>query len=236
MSSSTSSRQPGCRRTHPDWAGFRLARALRGAVADADPTHPAAALRPRRADPNSARPQHYLVFDGVTVNTDIWAPTADDMTVGRMGRPGWTREPFMSDTDLNGQFEKIADTARTATDKIRVAGERTRDQLKADVDAARKKADAAADRVKDKAIAARGHATSDWQEIRDKWHAHVGKIRARASETKDRIDAHNASVDADMSEAYAYDAMDFALDAIAEAEYAALDAIYARANSQVLNA
>ena len=39
-----------------------------------------------------------------------------------------------------------------------------------------------------------------------------------------------------MAEAYAYDAIVFALDAIDEAEYGALDAIYARADAVALKA
>jgi hypothetical protein len=140
----------------------------------------------------------------------------------------------MSDADLKAQFEKIADSARTAADKVEAAGQRTRDQLEADVDTAHEKADAAADRMKDKADAARDDASSDWQEIREKWHAHVATARARAHKKRDKIDAHNAAVDADMTESYAYDAVDFALDAIEEAEYAVLDAIYARANAEAL--
>ena len=142
----------------------------------------------------------------------------------------------MSDADLKAQFEKISDTARTATDKVKAAGQRTRDQLEADVDSAHERATAAADRMKDKADAARENASSEWQEIREKWHAHVAKARARAHKKKDQIDAQNAAMDADMTEAYAYDAIDFALDAIEQGEYSVLDAIYARANAEALKA
>jgi hypothetical protein len=55
-----------------------------------------------------------------------------------------------------------------------------------------------------------------------------------AHNKKDQIDAHNAAVDADMTESYAYEAVNSALDAIEEAEYAVLDAIYARANAEAL--
>jgi hypothetical protein len=140
----------------------------------------------------------------------------------------------MSDVDLKAQFEKISDTAKTATNKVEAAGERTREQLEADVAAARDRAVAAADRMKGKADAARDNASSEWQEIRDKWAAHVATVRARAHEKKDQIQAHNAAAEADMSEAYAYDAIDFALDAIEEAEYAVLVAIYARADAETL--
>ena len=142
----------------------------------------------------------------------------------------------MSDTDLKAQFGKISDTAKAATDKVKAAGERTRDQLEADVAAARDRIDAAADRMNGKADAVRDNASSEWQEIRDKWHAHVATVRACAHKKKDQIDAYNAAVDADMAEAYAYDAIVFALDAIDEAEYAALYAIYARADAEALTA
>jgi hypothetical protein len=105
----------------------------------------------------------------------------------------------MSDADLKAQFEKISDSAKTATDKVKAAGERTRDQLEADVAAAGARATAAADRIKDKADAARDDASSEWQEIRDKWDAHVAKVRARAHEKKNQIDAHNAAVEADIA-------------------------------------
>ena len=141
---------------------------------------------------------------------------------------------FMSDTDLKAQFGKISDTARTATGRVEAAGERTREQLEADVAAARDRIAAAADRMSGKADAARDNASSEWQEIRDKWHVHVATVRARAHQKKDQIDAYNAAVDADLAEACAHDAIEFALDAIDEAEYAALDAIYARADAEAL--
>ena len=142
----------------------------------------------------------------------------------------------MSNANLKAQFGKISDTARTATGKVEAAGERTREQLEVDVAAARDRVAAAADRMNGKADAARENASSEWQEIRDKWHAHVATVRARAHQKKDQIDAYNAAVEADMAEAYAYDAIEFGLDAIDEAEYAALDAIYARADAEALKA
>src|SRR5580698_3179198 len=99
----------------------------------------------------------------------------------------------MSDVDLKAQFGKIADSARTATDKVKAAGGRTRDHLEADAEAAHEKVDAAVDRMKDKADAARDNASSDWQEVREEWHAHVAKARARVHKKKGQIDAHNAA-------------------------------------------
>jgi hypothetical protein len=88
----------------------------------------------------------------------------------------------MSDADLNAQFKKISHSAKTATDKVKAASRRTRDQLEADVAVARAKANAAADRIKDKADAARDNASSELQETHDKLDAHVAKVRGRIHE------------------------------------------------------
>jgi hypothetical protein len=46
----------------------------------------------------------------------------------------------MADTDLGTQFEKISDKAKTATDKLKAANLRSKDQLETDVARARDKA------------------------------------------------------------------------------------------------
>ena len=35
----------------------------------------------------------------------------------------------MADTDLSARFEKISDSAKTATDKVKAAGQRSKEQL-----------------------------------------------------------------------------------------------------------
>ena len=90
--------------------------------------------------------------------------------------------------------------------------------------------------MRDQADAAHDTASSHWQDLRNTWHAHVDEVRSRVNKHKDKIDAQGAAMDADLTEAYAYDAIDFALDAIEEAQYAVLDALYARANAAALTA
>ncbi|MET0993025.1 MAG: hypothetical protein ABWY20_02630 [Mycobacterium sp.] len=51
----------------------------------------------------------------------------------------------------------------------------------------------------------------------------------------DQIDADGPAMDADLTEADAYDAIDFALEAIEAASHAVLDALYARANAAALS-
>jgi hypothetical protein len=88
--------------------------------------------------------------------------------------------------------------------------------------------------LKTEADSAAENASSHWREVRGKWQAHVAEVRSRVSQETDRIDAGNAAIDTDLTRAYAYDAIDFALDAIEEAENAVLTALYARANTQAL--
>ena len=137
----------------------------------------------------------------------------------------------MQHTDLSEEFEKISDKAKAATDELKAAGHSTRDGLKTAADGARDKATAAADQLKTKADDARDDASSQWQAIRDGWHSHVAKARERVKVTADTFDARQAALNANLAEDYAYDAIDFALNAIDEAESAALTAMYARAST-----
>ena len=54
----------------------------------------------------------------------------------------------MADGDLRANFDKISDKAKAATDELKAAGHRTREQLETDVAGARDRATAAADRAK----------------------------------------------------------------------------------------
>jgi hypothetical protein len=140
-------------------------------------------------------------------------------------------ELSMQHTDLNGNFEKISDRAKAASEGLKAAGDTTRDKLETEVAGARDKATAAADQLKTKADDACDGASSQWQAIRDSWHSHVARARKRVKNTADAFDARQAALDADLAEDYAYDAIDFALNAIDEAESAALTATYARAST-----
>jgi hypothetical protein len=59
-------------------------------------------------------------------------------------------------------------------------------------------------------------------------------VRTSARKKKDHLDADEAAMNADMAEAYARYAIDFVHAAMKEAEYAALDAVSARANADAL--
>ena len=134
----------------------------------------------------------------------------------------------MADTDFSKQFDKIADSAKAAGDKVRAANAHTRDQLEAEADAAREKASKTADQLKDKAAGAHEKASSQWQDVRAKWSDHVTKMKKDAERRKAKHDAKEAAQEAEWVEAYARDAIDFAGAVIEEAASAALDAMYLR--------
>ncbi|HTQ22969.1 hypothetical protein [Mycobacterium sp.] len=91
----------------------------------------------------------------------------------------------MSANDPSAQLDKISEKARRASEKLKAAGNRTKDRLQADVVSARGRASAAADRLNDKAVDARSKAASQWREIRAKWDTSVAKGKAAG---KDRAE------------------------------------------------
>jgi len=99
----------------------------------------------------------------------------------------------VANTDLSAQFEKISDQAKTATNNLRAASQRSRNQLAVDAASARDKATAAANQLKGNAVDTRNKVSSQWQEIRDKWQAHVAKVQTRVDEKADQLDARVAA-------------------------------------------
>jgi hypothetical protein len=81
----------------------------------------------------------------------------------------------MADNRQSGEFDALSERAKETANKIRTAGERESNQLKADVIAARGRATATAEHVKETANDVSAEASSHWDEIRAKWKAHVAK-------------------------------------------------------------
>ncbi len=141
----------------------------------------------------------------------------------------------MADADLSAQFEKLSDKAKQVAGEVSAAGSKTKDQLESDVTIARDRAAASAEQFKEGARAAVDKASSRWDEIRGKWQAHVAKVREDAQRKGAELDAKEADAEAEIALSYALDAIDFAAAAIEEAEYAALDAVDARARAAALS-
>jgi len=69
-------------------------------------------------------------------------------------------------------------------------------------------------------------AEAHWNDVQSSWDLHIQRIRARILEKKTEHDIESAKRDADWAEGDAFDAVDFAEAAVAEAEYAVLDAAW----------
>jgi hypothetical protein len=99
----------------------------------------------------------------------------------------------MSAIDRSAQFDKIADKARSASAKLKAAGNRARDRLQTDVGHARDRATAAAGQLNDKSVGARSKAALQWHELRTKWQAQVAKGKADGQDRHERLDADLAA-------------------------------------------
>jgi hypothetical protein len=113
---------------------------------------------------------------------------------------------------------------------------RSRDELQADVDKARETAVAHAARLAESASGAGAKMSPWWAEVQQNWHSHVAKVSSDIEARKQEHDASRAARMADHAEDDAIAAVDFALAALEEAEYAVLDARLARMEADDLAA
>jgi hypothetical protein len=137
----------------------------------------------------------------------------------------------MAYSNVTAEFDQIPERANAASQQLRNAATATKEQLDRELADARARAAADAGRLKAKADDASGNASSHWQEIRRKWQAHVAETRGRVDKAVDQMNTDSVVAEADLAEAYASDAIEFALDAIDEAQYAAMAAYSSRASA-----
>jgi hypothetical protein len=135
---------------------------------------------------------------------------------------------------LSDQLTKLAARAKEAEDRAEAAKTEERAQLEQDVKAARKTAQAQAEEL-GKAAEDGITAYSDWWDnVQKSWNDHIAVIRRNIDEKRAEHDVDAAKRAADTAEADAQFAVNFALGAIDEAEYAVLNATLARMNADGL--
>jgi hypothetical protein len=133
---------------------------------------------------------------------------------------------------LSVQLAELSDRAAKVEDVVSAAQGRDRQRLEAQ----RAALQTAIDTGKSRAAEARTSAESWWDQSRgsaDNWFAGV---RAKAEQRRDDWDRKQAEHRADEAEADAVDAIDFAIYALNEAEYAVIDATLARTDADALGA
>src|SRR5262249_11137719 len=106
-----------------------------------------------------------------------------------------------------------------------------RQKLSAAVADAKDRAEQSAQRVQAKGQQKKAAAKSSWNQVQTSWQAHVSSTRGKLEERKAERNLKRLRSAADDAEDYAADSIAFAIAAIEEAEYAALDAVLARAEA-----
>lgn len=128
----------------------------------------------------------------------------------------------------NELMDELAERAKQASERVHASAGTTKETLDSQVSAARASAEETNRQLEQKAAVARDEASNHWSAAREDWRAHIAEIRRKADAQKATLDVARAKSRADDREDDAVMAVDFALQAVQEAEYEVLDAILAR--------
>jgi hypothetical protein len=137
---------------------------------------------------------------------------------------------------LSDELTKLANQAKKMEDEAKKAADEARSELQAHVQQASEAASRKAEELSGKIQESKAQASDRWTQVRSDWARHVSKVREDIAAQKAKDDAAGAQFAAELAEADAYDAIDFASAALDEAEYAVLDAILARKEADELAA
>jgi chromosome segregation ATPase len=133
--------------------------------------------------------------------------------------------------DFNKQLDDLENRVEELKASVTAAAHENHEQLKKRVDEAHAETDQALNNAKQQANAAADKAESSWEQTRLGAKARLDELKAKAQRRRDRVDANFAQNDADLAEADAYDAIDYADWAVENARVAILDAIDARVSA-----
>ena len=130
--------------------------------------------------------------------------------------------------DFNKQLDDLENRVEQLKASVAAAAKENHEQVKQRLDQAQADTDRALAEAKQHASAAGDKAQSSWEHTRSDAKAHLDAFKAKAQRRANQVDADFAASDADMSEADAYAAIDYADWAVENARVAILDAIDAR--------
>ena len=143
--------------------------------------------------------------------------------------PAQTFEATASD-----QLDKLAARAKEAREHADAARGKARADLEQDVKTARASAQAQADKLHESADANRARISAWWHDVQRSWSQHVAALKENMADRKAEHDVDSANRRAENAEGDAAFAIDYAVAAIEEAEYAVLDASLARMEADEL--
>jgi hypothetical protein len=133
--------------------------------------------------------------------------------------------------DFQNQLDRLEKHVADMKAAVHAAAAETRQQLEHRIDKTQAETDRRLDDAKQRAVTAADKTQDAWEQKRSDAKAHVAEVKAKAHHRRDQIDADFAASDADLAEAEAADAIDFADWAIENAQLAVLDALYMRARA-----
>src|SRR5262245_26477383 len=129
-------------------------------------------------------------------------------------------------------LSKLTSRAKQAEQRATDAARQAVDDLQKSVDSARASAEAEAAKLRDRAGESGQKVSSWWDDQQRSWNEHLAKVRKHVDEKKSEHDFIHLENMAELAEADAGIAIDYAYSAIEEAEYSVLNAILARAEVQ----
>jgi hypothetical protein len=129
---------------------------------------------------------------------------------------------------MSNDLERLSVRAKQAEDRGAAAKAQARDQLQKAVAEARDSTQKTADELRADSAAAADRADKWADNIQRSWDEHLTRARKRIDARKAQHAADRREADAADAESYADYSIDLAYSAIAEAEYAVLDAVLAR--------
>jgi hypothetical protein len=135
---------------------------------------------------------------------------------------------------LSDDLTKLAARAKDAEDHAAAAKTKAKADLEADVENARAVAQAEADRLGESADANRDRISAWWHDVQRSWSQHLAAVKENIADRKAEHDLDRANQRADIAEDDAAFAIQYAVAAIEEAEYAVLDASLARMQADEL--
>jgi hypothetical protein len=135
---------------------------------------------------------------------------------------------------MAADFSQLTDRVNEAQAEIKATLAKDRDRLRAQVQQAQGKAEQQADEIKAKGAQKKADAATGWEGMQDRWREHIAQQHQKAAERKAERDLRKAQKKIEDAEADAEDAIDFAIAAMQEAEYAVLEAALARSDADAL--
>ncbi|MGZ8563833.1 MAG: YtxH domain-containing protein [Candidatus Limnocylindria bacterium] len=136
---------------------------------------------------------------------------------------------------VSDDLTKLAERAKEAETRYSEVREEARTDLEQNVESSRESAQEHAAKLRSAAEKSSADISGGLSAIQNSWNEHIARIRRDLEGKKAEHDVHKAQRRADDAEAYASFAIDLAYSAVAEAEYAALDAALARMDADEMS-